>query len=176
MASLPQGATLRQLSTVSLSDCVPPELRCAVLDEPANGLDPAGIRDLRELVSGLPEQGVTVMYSSHQLAEVEEVCNRVAIINGGTIVFEGRLDELRASFAAPYRIETGDDARALVAAKASGAEDARVENGALWLDTSQEVVDRLTVTLGRAGIPIRSLGRERRSLEDLFFRLTEEAA
>ena len=150
--------------------------RLLVLDEPANGLDPAGIRDLRELVSGLPEQGVTVMYSSHQLAEVEEVCNRVAIINGGTIVFEGRLDELRASFAAPYRIETGDDARALVAAKASGAEDARVESGALWLDTSQEVVDHLTVTLGRAGIPIRSLGRERRSLEDLFFRLTEEAA
>ena len=147
-----------------------------VLDEPANGLDPAGMRDLRALVSSLPEQGVTVLYSSHLLSDVEEVCNRVAIVNGGKISFEGRLDELRASFDAPYRLETGDDGRALVAAKASGALDARIENGALWLEASSDVVDRLTVTLGRAGIPIRSLGQERRTLEDLFFRLTEEAA
>jgi len=147
-----------------------------VLDEPANGLDPAGMRDLRTLVSSLPEQGVTVMYSSHLLAEVEEVCNRVAIVNGGRISFEGRLDELRASFDSPYRLETGDDERALVAAKASGTNGARIENGALWLDASPEVIDRLTVTLGRAGIPIRSLARERRTLEDLFFQLTEEAA
>jgi ABC-2 type transport system ATP-binding protein len=147
-----------------------------VLDEPANGLDPAGMRDLRALVSSLPEQGVTVLYSSHLLSDVEEVCNRVAIVNGGKISFEGRLDELRASFDAPYRLETGDDGRALVAAKASGALDARIENGVLWLEASSDVVDRLTVTLGRAGIPIRSLGQERRTLEDLFFRLTEEAA
>ena len=147
-----------------------------VLDEPANGLDPAGMRDLRALVSSLPEQGVTVLYSSHLLSDVEEVCNRVAIVNGGKISFEGRLDELRASFAAPYRLETGDDGRALVAAKASGALDARIENGAVWLEASSDVVDRLTVTLGRAGIPIRSLGQERRTLEDLFFRITEEAA
>jgi ABC-2 type transport system ATP-binding protein len=147
-----------------------------VLDEPANGLDPAGIRDLRALISGLPEQGVAVMYSSHQLAEVEGVCNRVGIIDGGKIVFEGRLDELRASFDAPFRLETGDDARALVAARATGAEHVRVEEGALWLDSSQDAIDRLTIALGRAGIPIRYLAREQRSLEDLFFRLTEEAA
>jgi ABC-2 type transport system ATP-binding protein len=147
-----------------------------VLDEPANGLDPAGMRDLRALVASLPEQGVTVLYSSHLLSEVEELCNRVAIVNGGRISFEGRLDELRASFDAPYRLETGDDERALVAANASGAYGARIENGALWLDASPETVDRLTVTLGRAGIPICSLARERRTLEDLFFQLTEEAA
>jgi ABC-2 type transport system ATP-binding protein len=146
-----------------------------VLDEPANGLDPAGMRDLRALVSTLPEQGVTVLYSSHLLSEVEEVCNRVAIVNRGRIGFEGPLDELRASFDAPYRLETGDDEGALVAAKARGAHGARIENGALWLDTAPpETVDRLTVALGRAGIPIRSLSRERRTLEDLFFQITEE--
>ena len=145
-----------------------------VLDEPANGLDPAGMRDLRALVSTLPEQGVTVLYSSHLLSEVEEVCNRVAIVNGGKISFEGRLDELRASFDAPYRLETGDDERALVAATASGVHRGWLENGALWLDAPPEVVDRLTVALGRAGIPIRSLSREQRTLEDLFFQLTEE--
>src|SRR5690348_12048644 len=145
-----------------------------VLDEPANGLDPAGMRDLRRLVSSLPEQGVTVLYSSHLLAEVEEVCNRVAIVNDGRIRFEGSLDELRASFDAPYRLETGDDERALVAARASGARGARIENGALWIDAPPEVVDRVTVALGRADIPIRALSRERRSLEDLFFRLTDK--
>jgi ABC-2 type transport system ATP-binding protein len=145
-----------------------------VLDEPANGLDPAGMRDLRTLVSGLPEQGVTVLYSSHLLAEVEEVCNRVAIVNEGRISFEGSLEELRASFDAPYRLETGDDERALVAATASGASAARIEKGALWIEAPAEVVDRVTVALGRAGIPIRSLSRERRTLEDLFFQLTDK--
>ena len=113
-----------------------------------------------------------MLYSSHLLAEVEEVCNRVAIVNGGKIVFEGRLDELRASFGAAYRLETGDDERALVAATASGVHRGWLENGALWLDAPPEVVDRLTVALGRAGIPIRSLSREQRTLEDLFFQLT----
>jgi ABC-2 type transport system ATP-binding protein len=148
--------------------------RLLVLDEPANGLDPAGMRDLRALVSSLPEHGVTVLYSSHLLAEVEEVCNRVAIVNEGKISFEGSLDELRQSFDAPYRIETGDDERALVAATATGARDARIENGALWIDAGPDVIDSVSIALGRAGIPIRSLSRERRRLEDLFFQLTEQ--
>jgi len=147
-----------------------------VLDEPANGLDPAGIRDLRTLVSSLPEQGVTVLYSSHLLAEVEEVCNRVAIVNDGRIAFEGRLDELRASFGVAYRFETADDQRALAMARAHGLHDVRLENGALWLEAAQDDVDRLTVALGRAGIAIRHLAREQRSLEDLFFQVTESAA
>jgi ABC-2 type transport system ATP-binding protein len=149
--------------------------RLLVLDEPANGLDPAGIRDLRTLISELPAQGVTVLYSSHLLAEVEEVCNRVAIVNGGRIVFEGALDELRASFGAAYRIETPELERTLTAARTLGA-DAHAENGSVWLDAPQELVDRLSIELGRAGIPIRHLAREQRSLEDLFFRLTENAA
>lgn len=147
-----------------------------VLDEPGNGLDPAGMRDMRTLISSLPEHGVTVLYSSHLLAEVEEVCNRVAIVNGGRIAFEGRLDELRASFGSAYRLQTSDDARALAMARQLATEDARLENGALWLDSPPEAVDRLAVALGRAGIAIRHLAREQRSLEDLFFRLTEATA
>ena len=120
-----------------------------ILDEPANGLDPAGMRDMRTLVSSLPEQGVTVLYSSHLLAEVEEVCNRVAIVNDGRIVFEGRLDELRASFGRAYRLETADDEQALATMRARGLDDARLENGALWLDASQDAVDELSMALGR---------------------------
>ena len=150
--------------------------RLLVLDEPTNGLDPAGIRDMRRLISSLPEQGVTVLYSSHLLAEVEEVCNRVAIVNAGKIVFEGRLDELRASFGGAYRLQTGDDVRALALVRANGAADARIEHNALWFDASQAVVDRITIALGRDENPVRHLAREQRSLEDLFFSLTEAAA
>jgi len=147
-----------------------------VLDEPANGLDPAGIRDLRTLVASLPEQGVTVLYSSHLLAEVEEVCKRVAIVNDGKIAFEGRLDELRASYGSAYRIEAADPTGALELAHRVGAPQARLEGHVLWLDAPSDLVDQLSIELGRAGIAIRQLSREQRSLEDLFFRLTEDAA
>jgi ABC-2 type transport system ATP-binding protein len=146
-----------------------------ILDEPANGLDPAGIRDMRTLIAGLPARGVTVLYSSHLLAEVEEVCNRVAIVNDGRIAFEGRLDELRASFGVSYRLVTADDAVArTVAGELRVAVHAAADG--LFLDAEPGVLDRLTVELGRRGIAIRHLSRQQRSLEDLFFQLTEEGA
>jgi ABC-2 type transport system ATP-binding protein len=148
--------------------------RLLVLDEPANGLDPAGIRDMRTLIASLPDRGVTVLYSSHLLAEVEEVCNRVAIVNDGRIVFEGRLDELRASFGTSYRLETSDDQVARAAAGDLGV-SSEARDGGLLLDGDRDVVDRLTVELGRRGVAIRHLARQQRSLEDLFFQLTEDA-
>jgi ABC-2 type transport system ATP-binding protein len=117
---------------------------------------------------------VTVLYSSHLLSEVEEVCNRVAIVNKGRIAFEGRLDELRASFGVAYRLQTSsDDAALRVAAELSVA--ARVEDGAVWLDADEGQVDRLSIELGRREIAIRHLARSQRSLEDLFFEVTEDA-
>ena len=143
-----------------------------ILDEPANGLDPAGIRDMRTLIASLPDQGVTVLYSSHLLAEVEEVCTRVAIVNDGRIAFEGRLDELRASFGTSYRLETDDDQAAAAAARELDVSVAGSDGG-LSLDAEQSSIDRLTIELGRRGIAIRHLARQQRSLEDLFFQLTE---
>jgi ABC-2 type transport system ATP-binding protein len=147
--------------------------RLLILDEPANGLDPAGIRDMRTLIASLPDRGVTVLYSSHLLAEVEEVCNRVAIVNDGRIAFEGRLDELRASFGVSYRLETADDTAARAIAGEFGLATQSGPDG-IFLDGERAALDRLTVELGRRGIPIRHLSRQQRSLEDLFFQLTEE--
>src|SRR5438067_382904 len=65
------------------------EPKLLVLDEPATGLDPAGMRDMRQLIRRLADEGITVVLSSHQLAEVEELCNRVAIVRAGRIVYEG---------------------------------------------------------------------------------------
>ena len=69
--------------------------RLLLLDEPATGLDPAGMRDMRALVARLSLSGTTVLFSSHLLAEVEELCNRVAIVRTGRIVFEGALADLK---------------------------------------------------------------------------------
>ena len=71
-----------------------------LLDEPATGLDPAGMRDMRDLVRDLPARGMTVLLSSHLLGEVEELCNRVAIVRKGGVAYEGDLAELKARPAA----------------------------------------------------------------------------
>ena len=70
-----------------------------LLDEPATGLDPAGMRDMRLLIRRLADEGMTVLLSSHLLAEVEELCNRVAIVRSGRIVYEGRISELKRTAA-----------------------------------------------------------------------------
>src|SRR5947209_19278726 len=83
--------------------------RLMLLDEPATGLDPAGMRDMRRLIHRLAEGGMTVLLSSHQLAEVEELCNRVGIIRAGRIAYQGTLEELRAGSGTGYRLRTTDD-------------------------------------------------------------------
>src|SRR5205085_2420318 len=82
--------------------------RLLLLDEPATGLDPAGMRDMRLLIRRLAEQGMTVLLSSHLLTEVEEVCNRVAIVRSGSIVYEGEIADLKRGAGTSYRLETTD--------------------------------------------------------------------
>ena len=83
---------MRQRLGIAASLLRDPQL--LLLDEPTTGLDPAGMRDMRDLVKRLAADGITILLSSHILAEVEELCNRVAIIRRGSIIYEGRLDEL----------------------------------------------------------------------------------
>src|SRR5213075_609650 len=88
------------------------EPKLLLLDEPTTGLDPAGMRDMRDLVRRLAGEGITVLLSSHLLTEVEELCNRVAIIRTGRIVYEGELSDLKASAPSGYRLRTTDPERA----------------------------------------------------------------
>ena len=80
-----------------------------LLDEPTTGLDPAGMRDMRALVHRLAEDGLTVLLSSHLMDEVEDLCDRVAIVTRGRVVYEGALDELIAGTAGRYDLRTTDD-------------------------------------------------------------------
>src|SRR5260370_24499162 len=87
--------------------------RLLILDEPATGLDPAGMRDMRELIRRLADEGITVLLSSHQLPEVQELFDRVAIVDRGRVVYEGALADLRLQAGAGYRLRSTDAAGAL---------------------------------------------------------------
>jgi ABC-2 type transport system ATP-binding protein len=150
------------------------EPKLLLLDEPATGLDPAGMRDMRLLIRRLADQGMTVMLSSHLLAEVEELCNRVAIVRSGQKVYEGAIADLKRSAGATYRLSSTDDERALAVCRAQpGVEDVRTSHGRIAFTADDAAVAELSQALVEAGALIRMLAPEHVTLEDLFFSLTE---
>ena len=149
--------------------------RLLVLDEPTNGLDPAGIRDMRSLMRRLAGEGISIVYSSHQLAEVEEICDRVAVIDHGRILYQGGLEEFRRAAGERFQLHCADPPRALALARAlDGIERPELHGGVIVFGAASAAdIEQLTIMLGLAGIGIRELLAERPSLESLFFRLTE---
>jgi ABC-2 type transport system ATP-binding protein len=150
------------------------EPRLLLLDEPATGLDPAGMRDMRRLIRRLADGGMTVLLSSHLMAEVEELCNRVAIVRSGAIVYEGAIADLKRTAGATYRLRTTDDERALAVCRVQrGIADARIEEGEVRFTGDEDAVAELSLALVEAGALIRALAPQTATLEDLFFKLTE---
>jgi ABC-2 type transport system ATP-binding protein len=147
-----------------------------LLDEPATGLDPGGMRDMRELIKRLAQEGITILLSSHILAEVEELCNRVAIVRKGSIIYEGRLDELLASAGGGYALRATDPERARAVLLARGIDGVQLVEGELRFQADQAAVEAVTVALGQAGIGISALTPHTATLEELFLGMTEQAA
>ena len=149
--------------------------RLLLLDEPATGLDPGGMRDMRRLVRRLADAGMTVLLSSHLLGEVEELCNRVAIVRAGTIVYEGEIAALkRGSAGTLYRLRTSDDVRARTVCEAQpGVSAVRTVRGAIEFSAEEGAVGPLSAQLIGAGALIDELAPQTVTLEDLFFSLTE---
>jgi ABC-2 type transport system ATP-binding protein len=145
-----------------------------LLDEPTTGLDPAGMRDMRDLVRRLAGEGITVLLSSHLLAEVEELCNRVAIIRKGRIVYEGALDELLATAATGFSLRSPqlERARALLLNQ-SGIGEVTSVDGLLRFQADEDAVAALSIALGQARIAVTALVPETASLEELFLGMTE---
>jgi ABC-2 type transport system ATP-binding protein len=149
--------------------------RLLLLDEPATGLDPAGMRDMRMLIRDLGERGITVLLSRPPMHEVEELCNRVAIIRSGRVAYEGSLAELRNKAGVSYRLRTTDDARATdICAAQPGIEVLATSDAALAFKAEDEdAVAALSIALAESGTPVVELIPQQATLEDLFFRLTE---
>jgi ABC-2 type transport system ATP-binding protein len=148
--------------------------RLLLLDEPATGLDPGGMRDMRRLVRRLSQEGMTVLLSSHLLAEVEELCNRVAIVRRGRIVYEGEIAALKRTAGTVYRLSTSDDDRALsVCAAQPQITAVRRVRDHLEFAAEPAAVGPLSAALVQAGALIGELTPQTVTLEDLFFSLTE---
>jgi len=147
--------------------------RLLLLDEPTTGLDPAGMRDMRDLVRRLAGEGITILLSSHLLNEVEDLCNRVAIIRKGGIVYDGPLKELLATAATGYRLRASDPERArVVLLSQRGVDGVSLGEGQLRFTADEEAVARAAIALGQARIGITALIPETASLEELFLGLT----
>ena len=147
--------------------------RLLLLDEPTTGLDPAGMRDMRELVRRLADEGITVLLSSHLLGEVEDLCNRVAIVRKGRIVYEGALKQLLATASAGYRMRTTEPERARVLCLSQpGIEEVALDGAELAFKADEDAVATLTIALGQARIGLTGLVPATASLEELFLGLT----
>ena len=158
-----------------------------ILDEPTNGLDPGGMRDVRALIRRLADEGLTIFLSSHLLAEVEQLCDRVAVIGRGRLLAEGTLAEVvrGANGRLSYRLVVGNAQEALrMLDRSSSRADAAVPTEStdgldgtggeeIRLSVGSEGVGPVVRDLVTGGVEVRALVPVRPSLEDLFLELTE---
>lgn len=150
-----------------------PELM--ILDEPTNGLDPAGIREIRTLLRNLADRGITVLVSSHLLAEIETICDHLVLIDSGRIAFQGGIAELLAAqrselLAVP---EHADELAALVALCVAAGHPARVDGDAVRVQAAGDWAAELNRQAMAAGITLKGLQSTRASLEEAFFAITD---
>ena len=151
-----------------------------VLDEPTNGLDPAGLVQARDLLRDLAARGKAVFLSSHLLHEVEQICDRVAIVQRGVVIAEGHVDELLGAnlSKAAYRIIPSDPERAVAVLRGLPFVTAvtATSDGRLRVEADPEQVFALSEALAKADIYLGELTREEASLEHVFLALTHSAA
>jgi ABC-2 type transport system ATP-binding protein len=147
--------------------------RLLLLDEPTSGLDPAGVRFVGELVRSLAARGVTVLLSSHQISEVEDVCDSFTVLHRGGVVWDGSAERmLREAPPSAYRLSSSDDDRALeIAAGQAGVRASRAPDGLLMVEAVAEELDAFVIALGQASIAVRRLELAVRPLESMFFAL-----
>ena len=146
-----------------------------ILDEPTNGLDPQGTREVRNLVRQLASEGVTIFISSHLLAEIEQICTHLAIMSQGKIVAQGTVEELSATEIFSLSLVTSDGALAISTLKALGIEatqDGKIISAAIPSDLMKP--EELSKLLVEAGVGIQAFTLSAPTLEERFVQLTGE--
>lgn len=145
-----------------------------VLDEPTNGLDPAGIREFRAMIRGLAATGMSVFVSSHLLNEIQLMCDRVAILNGGRIVTEQRVEDLVSGAAASVVVRVNDVEGALQIAAIAGVRAEVMTENQVRMVMSDQDIPGLVRELVAHQLDVYAIEPERNSLEDAFLHLTDE--
>ncbi len=163
---------MRQRLAIAAALLEPREL--LILDEPTNGLDPQGTREVRTLISELADGGATVMLSTHLLAEVEQICTHVAVMHVGKLITQGTIADLRDTTVPRVRLETTAVPEALVTFVHLGLTDPAVEPGAVSAALGGVAPERVVAALVGASVPVRSFTVLAPSLEDVFVSLTGE--
>ena len=163
---------MRQRLGIAAALLMPREM--LVLDEPTNGLDPQGTREVRQLIASLGAEGVTILVSSHLLSEVEQICTHLGVMRTGTLVAQGRADELRASRQATVRLATPDVAAAAGVMERLGLSDVAAADQSVTAVLGDVASEDVVATLVGAGVAVRELVVNRARLEDLFIELTGE--
>ncbi|MDD9207680.1 ABC transporter ATP-binding protein [Georgenia sp. 10Sc9-8] len=151
-----------------------------VLDEPTNGLDPQGTREVRELLRSLAAGGTTVFVSSHLLAEIEQICTHAAVMSAGELVAQGSLDVLRGAGRAHLRVQTPDPGAAADVLAAMGLQPGQADVPGRTavvvapMDDGAPAPEDVVTALVRAGVRVRGVTVDQASLEDRFVALTGE--
>ena len=168
-----KGYSLGMRQRLSLAGALLGDPRALVLDEPANGLDPQGIRWLRDFLRAQAADGRTVLVSSHVLAEMAQTVDEVVVISRGKLVAQGSLDELTHGAEAPVWVRSPEPER--LRAALEGRDSVQVkpgEAGAGWLAVRGASLEDVGTTAAENGIPVFELYRPRQSLESVFLELT----
>jgi ABC-2 type transport system ATP-binding protein len=145
-----------------------------ILDEPANGLDPAGIKEVRELLRSLGSEGKTVFVSSHLLSEVRQTCDRVAILSRGRCVAAGPVTEVLAAGGATGVLVRLEDLDAGMRALQQAGMDAVPTDGFIRVALAPADASKITKVLAERGLYVSELRPDEQDLESLFLKLTEE--
>jgi ABC-2 type transport system ATP-binding protein len=143
-----------------------------ILDEPTNGLDPAGMADMRDLIRAVAGGGQTVLLSSHLLGEVQQICDRVGVISAGRLLTESTVADLRGRESLLVRADPLPLAEAVAGQVLGGARVSRVD-GALRLSAGADRAAEVTRALVLAGVEVREVRPQARTLEEVFFEMTE---
>jgi ABC-2 type transport system ATP-binding protein len=163
---------MKQRLAIAASLLQPREL--IILDEPTNGLDPQGTREVRGLIRAIATDGVTVLVSSHLLAEVEQICSHVGVMRTGRLVFQGSLDELRSRGTLRIVVRTAQPEAAAKVLAGLGLADIQSADGEISALLAGQTPEQICRELVLADVGVAGLETPRPNLEDLFVGLTGE--
>jgi ABC-2 type transport system ATP-binding protein len=165
---------------LGIADVLIKQPKVAILDEPTAGLDPEGINQILELISGLPGRGTTVILSSHQLYQVQKVCHRVGIMSGGRMVAQGALSDLyrEAGGGNRYQIEvmttaSGDEAAAVIG-RVDGVSGVEVQTDKLLISAGDDLRAEISRVMVANNIPLIQMNVRQFSLDDIYMEYFQE--
>ncbi len=173
-----RGYSLGMRQRLGIARCLLSDPELLILDEPMNGLDPAGILEFRHLIRSFVDEGRTVVISSHLLDEIEKTCDAVAIVDSGQVVKQGNLSELTgiSTGTALFEVNSSDLAQSTVARTSLAIGVTRVSETQVRVKLAKGVLtSQVTKVLVDAGIAVESILNETTNLEDEFLAITNKS-